>query len=628
VVIVVIILEVENIGGLVGKHKFEFKEGLSEVIAPNATGKTSLIKALLAMYTPDITPNELLNYDADEGYIKMNVNGRTFLRRFKREKEKVIEIDSSPVATDDRIRFTVLDPQLGEVVRRLVSETKPDITDYLTKIFKLDEYENRKNELKLHIENLEREMEHLKEDVKELAKVDEERKRLEGERKELKKELEKMKAVSIERVHEIDEHIWYLNKRIGEIDSRIKDLEESLIPVTEEKIKELQLEVERLRKIVDEFYEHNREPDKYIENIRERIEQVDSLREKFRKELEGYINSLDARIPVIKMAMTMRDTRCPICGAFIERPEVFWSSRLKETEEEVRKSKEAIIKDYEERISKAENERTKLWKELEILTKKYNDVREIEAISLPRYKSQLEEENKDLENYKKELFKLKNERNIIIKELEELKRGLSEEEKKVAEKRAEIERRLGEIEQRIKDVEEHITKKSESGRRLTEVSKKIEELRMELERIERELYNILTTMKDEFANIASEIIKKLNFVWLKSIRLVKNEAKKSFEIKVVRIFPSGREMEQPINTLSTSERLALSLIVVLTGYKLKMLEEYKGVMPIIADEALLVFDPQRFEKVADELKKYAKYIVITRLARSDEVPKLTIVYKH
>ena len=622
-----IVLEVENIGGLAGKHRFEFEEGLSEIVAPNAMGKTSIVKALLAMYTPDVDPTELLNYDADEGYIRVEVDGGTFLRKFKREGGRVVEVESSLVATDDRIKYAILDPQLGEVVKRLVLEAKPDITDYLTKVFKLDEYEKRRDALKLQIRELERDIEYLKRDIEDLAKADQEKKELEGERVKLEEELEKLKAVSVERVREISERIGRLEKRMREIEVRIKDLEEKLIPMTEERIEELRLEIERLKSIVSGFYERYKEPDKHVESIKERIKKVDDFLSALENELKERVAGEDARIPVVKMAVLTKAMKCPICGLPVERPEEFWNLRLRDVEDEVRRSKESIIRDYEERISRAKDERASLWKELEEFTKKYNEVREVEAIRLPKHVAQLEEATKDLEKYRKEIDRLKSDRDSIAKELEDLKRGLSEEEKRAAEKRAEIERRLGEIEQKIRDLEEYITKKGESGRRLTEASKKVEELKKELERTERELYNTLTTMKDEFAKIALEVIRELGFSWLKSIRLVEDEAKKSFEVKVVRAFPSGREAEQSLKTLSTSERSALSLIVVLTGYKLRMLEEYKGRMPILADEALLAFDPQRFEKVIEELKRYGKYVIVTRLARPDEMPRLTVLHK-
>jgi DNA repair exonuclease SbcCD ATPase subunit len=624
---VVIVLELENIGGLAGRHRFELREGLSEIVAPNAMGKTSLVKALLAMYVPRMNPGELLNYDADEGYVKVEMEGKVFIKRFKREGGRVVEVESNPIAMDDKVRFMVLDPQFGEIVKRLVLEARSDITDYLTKVFRLDEYSKRKEDLRSQIEDLEKTIEYLKKDVKELAEADEKRKELQSKHAELKQELEKVKAVSVEKVKQIEERIMKLNKKLGVIETRIRDLENELIPTAGERVRELQAEVERLKRILNEFYEHYREPNKHVENIKERIKKADDLRATYEKEASELIAGEDARIPVVKMAMLIKATKCPTCGRHVERPEEFWPSKLKEVEDEVRKRKEAIVKEYEKRIRRVDEERVSLWKELEEFTKKYNEVREIENIRLPKYTAQLESLTKSLEGYKEELVRLKNERDAIVKELEELKRGLSEEEKKAAEQRESMEKRLGELEQRIKDVEELIAKKSESGKRLYEVSKRLEELRKDLEVTERELYDTLAEMKDEFAKIASEVIRELGFSWLKSIRLVTDETKKSFEVKVIRVLPSGREVEQPLNTLSTSERLALSLIVVLTGYKLKILDEHKGMVPIIADEALLAFDPQRLEKVVEELKRYAKYVVITRLARPDEVSRLTIVHK-
>jgi DNA repair exonuclease SbcCD ATPase subunit len=632
----VIVLELENIGGFAGKHRFEFREGLNEIIAPNATGKTSLIKALLAMYVPNITSaEEILNYDADEGYIKVEIDGKTFIRRFRREKGKVLEAESKPIVIDDRIKYLVLDVQLGEVVKNIVLEMKPDITNYLVRVFKLKDYEDKIAELRSRIQSKEREAEYLKKEVAELTEVDEERKRLEEERTKLEKELESIRGISIERARQIQDRIGELNRRLGEIEIRIKDIEERLLPAIEERTKELQLEIERLKKDISEFYERYREPDKYMNNIKEHIDRIDKFIDKLKRELSDLISGHDARISVIKMATLTKTTTCPVCGRSIElSPEEFWSSRLREVEDEVKKIKENLIKDYEERINKAQEERLKSWKELEEFTKKYNEIREIEIVRLPKYESELKNLTKEFENYKNEALRLRSEKNYVIKLLEDLEKELSEEERKAAEKRAEIEKRLGEIEQRIKDLEEVIAEKSDAGKKLTETIKEIEELKGELKRTEEELYTTLAMMKDEFTKISSEVIKELGFTWLKTIRLVSSEVrdktgevKRVFEIKVIRILPSGKEIEQPLSTLSTSERLAVSLITILTGYRLKVLEEYEGKVPIIADEALLAFDPYRFAKVAEELKKYAKYIIITRLAEPNKVSQLTVLHR-
>ncbi len=47
--------------------------------------------------------------------------------------------------------------------------------------------------------------------------------------------------------------------------------------------------------------------------------------------------------------------------------------------------------------------------------------------------------------------------------------------------------------------------------------------------------------------------------------------------------------------------MAIALITVLVGCHLKIFEECKGLAPIMADEALLAFDLERYNKVVEEL---------------------------
>lgn len=623
----VIVLELENICGFFGRHKFEFREGLNEVIAPNASGKTSLIKALLSMYAPETIPaEELLNLDSDEGYIKLEIDGDTYIRKFRREKDKVIEVESKPITKDPRLKYIVLDPQLGEIVNSIVTKAKADVTDYLTHTFKLDELRKKRDILRSEIERLKKEIEHLREEVVELRVYEEEKRKIEEERKKKLEELERLKEVSIEKAKEIQTRISDLNRRLGEIESRIKDLEERLIPMMRERLKEYQQEIEKLKQIVHEFYNKYPDPDVHIDNLKKLIMQIDAQIDEWKKEQLEIITGQDARIAVVKMAMITRSVECPVCGKPIENPDV-WNTRLRELMDEVKSIKESIIKSYESKISNAEQERTRLWKELEKVIKEYNEIREVKSIKLPRYELELSNLTKTLEAYNKEIEKLKKEKVEVIKELESLKQTLSREEQEAAIRRENIEKELGIIEQKLRDLEEYIIKMNERSKELFEKEQMLKERQKELNDIENEFYSILTNVKEIFARVANEVIKELNFIWLKAIRLISDIEGKRFEIKIVRILPSGREVEQSLSTLSTSERLAVSLITILTGYKLKLLEEYKGKVPIIADEALLAFDPYRFAKVIEELKKYARYIIVTRLAEPNKVPQLTIVHK-
>lgn len=633
-----IVVELENIGGLAGRHRFEFREGLNEVVAPNATGKTSLVKALLAMYVPSaLPPDQLLNLDADEGYIRLVVDGGEYVRKFRRVDGRVVEVESRPFASDDRVRYMVLDPYMGEIARRLIAESNPNITDYIVRVFRLDEYEQRIRSLREEIDRLQSEERSLIEDVEELKKAEEERQRYEELRKRLEEELETLRAVSVDRVRGIQDRIAELSRKLGEISRRIEDLEKpgGLIETTAKAIEDLRADLERYESMVREFRTIHKDPEGELARIKAEIDNTENFIHKLREELKEYLAGLDARIPIVHLARATKAPVCPICGKPIENPEEFWSRREAEVEDEVRRIKESVVKDYEARIARANENLKELWRELERLQTRYNEVRDIENTKIPTLKRKLEELERALEHYKSEASRLKNEKAAAEMEIGELKKQLTEEERTAADRRAELERRLGEAERRIRDLDEEITRRSGAGAKLAEVRRKVEELSQELARTEDELHKTMNSLTEEFARVAAEVVRELGFTWIKSIRLYSKEVKdprtgrltKAYEVRVIRRFPSGREYEQPVELLSTSERATLALVTVIVGYRLKVFEEHGGLVPILADEALLAFDPDRLEKVVEELRKHSKYIVVTRLVEPKRVERLTVVHR-
>ena len=70
------------------------------------------------------------------------------------------------------------------------------------------------------------------------------------------------------------------------------------------------------------------------------------------------------------------------------------------------------------------------------------------------------------------------------------------------------------------------------------------------------------------------------------------------------------------------------MVLVLTAYKLGITREYSpDKILIIADEAMLAFDPERFENIVSEFKEYGRYIVVTRLVEPTRAPKLIIQHR-
>mgnify|MGYP000468682453 CR=1 FL=1 len=607
-------VELENIGGLVGKHRFVFKEGVNEVLAPNAIGKTSLVRAIVSMLAP-ISPGYLLNLDAEEGYIKLVIDGKEYLRKFKRKDGAIVEVETKPLARDEKLRYLVLDPELGVISRKIMVERDADVTDYIIKVFRLDEIREEIENLRREREVLAKKKDYLEAEVRELRERSRDKELLERQKEEIQRKLESLEAVRIEEVKSIEDRMAGLERRLASINVRIHDIKNRIIPNLIERIKDYESELTRLKTIINDFYLQHREPEKEIDELRARIKEADALTDKFERELK---EKYGEPVSLVLKAYEAQAEICPVCGRPVEKPSEFWKKRIDRLE--------SIRKDYEERLKRIAEERSRLWTELEELQKKFNEIRELKELKLPNLEMEYKRSKEQLKNYEKEIEKLEAEKNVILRQLEDLRSRLTEEQKKHARRRAELERQLGIIEQKLKDLDEIIRARSRAGEELVETERRLKELDELIEAEERNLYETISKMADEFVRTANRVVKELGFEWLKGIRLarVQEEGKERYFVRVIRVFPSGREREQPLELLSTSERLVVSLVTVLVGYRLKIAEEYGDEVPIIADEALLALDPERFNKTVQELRKYSKYVIITRLADPSEVPELTV----
>ncbi len=76
-------LELENIGCL--RHiEVDLKPGLNIIKAPNASGKTSLIRGLISMFSDRIPPEHILSFGSLNGKISVHYEGETYERTFNR----------------------------------------------------------------------------------------------------------------------------------------------------------------------------------------------------------------------------------------------------------------------------------------------------------------------------------------------------------------------------------------------------------------------------------------------------------------------------------------------------------------------------------------------------------------
>jgi len=608
-------LYVKNIGGLVGEHVFEFKEGVNEVVAPNASGKTTIIKALLALLNPsdkNVRPEVLLNQDADEGYIKLVVGDEEYYRVFRRQAGRVAEVESKPLASDEGFSWLLLDLFMGKLVAQIVAGSG-DITDFIDQTLRLRELREKIDRLRREEEELRVKREELLERGRDLARLIKEREEMGRKLEEKRSEVKKIETERIKLKEQLEVTIRQHREQIGVLEGRLashrKEVEE-----TTERVRDIEARIRALEEEVSTFYRKHPDPKAEIEAI---DKEIDSIRSTVRSH-EERLSELKKTNPVLADAVIRKFSYCPVCGREVEKPEEFWSKRAEQLDKAIKEITQLI----------EENSR----REVELLNMKgaiegeWARIRNVEGVELLSLRNRLELEKSRLEKLQKEIQSIESQIRVLEERIRELESRMPEEERKKVEELARKVAEVNKLEEYLRGLSERIRSLGDVGRELEAVEKELAEVTEEREELEKNLYELRSKVALEFREIANSIVKKLGFTWFKSIALEEKEGK--YFIRVVRVFPSGREDKQDLELLSTGERVSVALIAILTGYKLGMLAKYPpNKIIVLADEALLAFDPERFDKVVEELKDYGKYIVVTRLVEPEKVPKLTVITK-
>ncbi|MBS7657342.1 AAA family ATPase [Candidatus Bathyarchaeota archaeon] len=78
-----LILKLENIGPL-KQFQIEIKPGINIIKAPNASGKTSLVRGLASMFSNQIPPSHLLSLDEVQGKIVVIYGDKTYVKKLRR----------------------------------------------------------------------------------------------------------------------------------------------------------------------------------------------------------------------------------------------------------------------------------------------------------------------------------------------------------------------------------------------------------------------------------------------------------------------------------------------------------------------------------------------------------------
>jgi chromosome segregation ATPase len=651
----------EDIGGLSRAHSLKFIRGAINIVkAPNAAGKSSIIKAIALCLSTPLRSKRAAEIARDMGLLRqpgeaveplvhVNANMAKISIKFDNNEWKLSlskegdytytrEGDERFLITSVLTRSSVIFNKLlrgdvnfkwiieelslasrYEVAVRVVEKKLNEMIDLLEGIKrKREEIESLKRksaELKEEINNCRREESELNAKLSELLKGHPEIDKLREQRDQL---ITKIKEQD-NKIKEINERIKKIKKEIDELNKRYEmelSEKESLEKKEKELIEVITLLENRLSKL-----------DKRLENYEKRLNDINEQIEKLRIEEGRFLAKKEIYEEALKLTPQLGKVICFLC----EQGYLTIDKLI-----QAKSSVESQLNNIRNRISDLISEKNRIYSELkerEELKKKLDQFkaqrREItqKLQIIDRSLSIYFEEVKSLhENLSKFEEKLKEEEQLLTKYRTELEaidesiRAIGEEEQKIIENIALVRGRLKEAEKQLISLEKEIESASYVeilGRRfLLDNAEKI--LNIWIAVLEEVLKHLDTEARKErvmVAELFNEQVKKIlwefKFEYL-DVWIDANHYKLHIVDKRV-----GREVSPRI--LSETERCVLAFIIHMA---LKL--TYTPHIPFfLIDEVALSFDEIRKKAVLKYLSELAKengwFIILTELGREPRI---------
>lgn len=656
-------LVLENVGGLSGLHNLKFIKGAVNVVkAPNAAGKSSVIKAVALCFSVPYKSRRLAEIARDMGLLRqageaveplvyIGAKSARILMKFDGEEWKLdLFKDGNYVHVregEERFLVTSLLTRSSPILNKLL-KGDVDFKWVVEAVSLADRYEivarviekerNKARDLQVEVERRINEIENLK---KEKITLEEAIRKYRQEENELSSKLSELLATRRE-VSELRKQRDHLLAKIKEQEEKIKKFSES--------IKELKKRVEELSKRYEaklagkkRLEEENRELLKEIEatskklkeldedlkNYEERLKEIGEQVEALRVEEGRLLAKSEMYEKASKLLAQSQKVLCPLCGEGY-----LTAKKLKEEESSVKRQ----LGEVRDRIGALLNERNKIYsklrerdelkKELEELTKTRSEtltkLRDFEQ-ALSTY---LEEVKPIHERLARLEATFKDEEQLLNKyrdELKEVDKSISElgkEEQIIVERIANLRGRLEEAEKQLKRIEKMLETRSYI---------EIIGYRMTIERAKKVLEEWLATLDGVLRSIQVEARKERIMaaeLFNDQIKKVLKDSKFDYldvwiDASNFRLHVMDRRVGVEVSPriLSEAERYVLAFII---HVALKL--AYSPYPPFfLIDEIALSLDETRKRAILNYLSHLAKengwFVILTELGRE---PKITV----
>ncbi len=597
-------LELSNIGGLKGKHKFKFKEGLNTVKAGNAVGKTSLQKAIELL---GIDKNDLKGkkhyanlFGSNTATVKATGSiecNRRF--RIHESGQDLLDAGGHPIietgaghisgicfATPENTLINrLLDGKSIEsfIERFSDSEHYDTAIDVLDDIFqknerKLSSYQEtitRINETEKTIKELEKEKTELEKELNNLPPVDKEKamknqKKFEETREEMIKKRDR-KIDNKTKLNEINDTIEQLNNEI-EIDKEEKESLEKRFPEIDKKLKKIDGEIPTIHHIIEKL------------NLRISQNEDDLKIAQENKTIRTKYGKNNGNV-------------CHACGKPLTAKEI--QKRIEKIEEDLEDDRKAIKK-QKRKLNDINEEKEELEKK-ELRISRLDDIVSEKIDSLSRRESEAVEIEEKIKKYKKEIDELEKKIEDMKKDKKEFKKY--QERDKLETQIKENEKTIEQRQKRLKDLEDKIID-------VDKLQEKKNFLEKAVKHMKTRRNEVVDAVRVKFNKIINNLYKKMGYKHIEQIQI-----NRDYTITMTKK-DGGKEVEDfPLEALSASERVTLGV-----GLLMIAKQEYLPNFPFfVLDELVTSYDPTRFEKIKQFIKDISDYVIITELTKGDKI---------
>ena len=586
------ILELRNIGGFKGAKQFEFEKGIvNEVVAGNATGKTSIMRGLGAVLSGRLTHDEIIADSKNQGISRESLkntyekDATVLLTYDGQEQEWYMKSDGSFGATkgDQRFLEAGMLTQEARSIRQLV-EGNSDFS-WVTRLLSYAQWyasakafiDSKLTNAEQEVEKIAKRQETLVEQDKRLQTKKEEKARLDLERDRLAQKLDQQKREHIEKIknleHEIDVKRGLVAQHEGSISKSEQNIKyfEGRLESNERNLREVKRQLESID----------------LETIRKEVRQnvpvIDSKIGTLRSEVAS-LNSKRATFTDAKNVLAQRGEEkglCPVCEiSTITLP--FLDEKIIELNR--------CIQDKQRKIQVLASERTRE------LQKEATAIREIDDLN--KVINDLQKEKRELELRKSMEMKKLDETKRVLARIEREQIDLNTKRMKLEQEteqwEAETHETLQRIERGIEIVANEIADQTRKIRESSLVD--IGERRLSFEQarnIWHELQDKLHDMREyldqrqhdheiraitDFNNTVKKVMIDLGFSEFDQIAIDKDD-------KQLKIFRPGF-VRQPVESLSTSEKYSLAIVL-----QIALKATYVPDIPLfIVDEVMVSYD--------------------------------------